>query len=430
MMRRRLLVAGAAIVILGLHLAVVSHRRADQPGDFDVSREFGRRFVERTWLYAGGTHYVYQPAAAMFFAPLSLLPAHVAFGMRYAAAVACLWWLLRLLNRLAGRGQPGVRQREVTIALGVLLLGSHYVIRDLDDGGPHLILIAFAVAGLAASAGGRTARGACLLGLVAAVKPPYALLLAYFAWTRQWRLTGAFATAVIVWSVAPAVWMGLPAWWAHERAWVGEVVSGPRASEMRPQNLGLRATVLRYVSPGSMSVESPDGGSAVRGDVREPAAKLGRPSPVGELTAVLLQLLIVAGVFLAVPRARGAPGDLSWVRGASAVLILSALLSPVTWVQHLVVALPALYLIVAEHVGSRRPGTGAVAAMIVYAILTLVFNREILGRELYVWLMAHGLHAVALLLLIGVLLRPRTTMSLPGGEDGDPTGPRWSTGLP
>jgi hypothetical protein len=53
----RAIVTVACVVVVAVQWVVIAHRRAKAPGDFDVSREFGRRFLEGQHLYEGGLHY-------------------------------------------------------------------------------------------------------------------------------------------------------------------------------------------------------------------------------------------------------------------------------------------------------------------------------------------------------------------------------------
>lgn len=82
------------------------------------------------------------------------------------------------------------------------------------------------------------------------------------------------------------------------------------------------------------------------------------------------------------------------------------LLAPLAWIQHLVVVVPALALLLAP------PATrGLRVALGVFAFLTLALNREFLGRSLYLELLTYGLHTIAVLLLLALLLRPRAGAS-------------------
>ncbi len=83
------------------------------------------------------------------------------------------------------------------------------------------------------------------------------------------------------------------------------------------------------------------------------------------------------------------------------------LLSPVTWLQHLVLMMPALYLIVAEDRGVKKLGKTAASAMWAYVVLSLVLNRELLGRETHLLLLSYHTHTMGMLLVLAVLLLER-----------------------
>ena len=85
--------------------------------------------------------------------------------------------------------------------------------------------------------------------------------------------------------------------------------------------------------------------------------------------------------------------------------LLMVLLSPVTWVQHLVFAVPAVFFILAD--GRRKPWPVQIA-LAAYVILALMLNREILGKEKYIFLLACHIHTVAMLILLGLVLWLRT----------------------
>jgi hypothetical protein len=86
------------------------------------------------------------------------------------------------------------------------------------------------------------------------------------------------------------------------------------------------------------------------------------------------------------------------------LLILATLLAPIAWVQHLVLAIPAIYLIVADWVANRNFGVTAKTAMVLYIILALLLNRVILGKARYLALLDYHVHTVCMLLLLGVLM--------------------------
>ncbi len=382
-----------------VHLAVVAARRATHAGDFDISREFGRRLLAGEPLYAGGLHYPYMPIAALWFAPLALLPAWLAFALRYAAALAGLWLVLRWLGQLAR-----VDAARRTVVAGLTLgLAAHYIVRDLDDGGPHLLLLALLIGGLAAARRGGSRWAAAAFGLAAALKAPNALLLPFLFWKRQWRLAASTLAALLAWSALPALMMGPGPWWQHQRQWITTAVAsasgtpqaGPRASEVRLQNQSLHRLLIR-----ANPVPTQDPLPQEEGRVNASDRTVGARSPF-LLTA--LALLAALAWWTRRPWSPTADDDPRCLAELAVVLLAALLLSPVTWVQHCVLAIPALYCVVARADAARWP-VSRVTGLTVFAALALLLNRELLGRDSYLVLLAAGLHAWALILLLVLLV--------------------------
>lgn len=387
--QRRLLIATATVI--AVHAVAIVNQRLTHAGDFDISLELGRRFLAGEHLYAGGLHYPYMPAAAMVFAPLALLPPWLGFTLRYAAALGCLWLTLQWLARMARPRDTVARAHDAGVMGLTLLLASHYIVRDLDDGGPHLLLLAAVVGGLWCVGRDRLGFGAAAFGFAIAVKAPYGLLILFLAWQRQWRLTLLTAAAATVWIVLPSVWMGPSPWWHHQMEWTttvaasvrGTPLPGPRDSEERVQNQALAPAVVRL---------------AQRLGAPEHARWLGAAASAAVLTWLMWTTRR--------PQPIVSP---AWLREASAVLVATALLSPVAWIQHLVVVVPGLMVILTAARAASSLAVLRGGALALYAFLALALNREVLGRVLYLDLLTYGLHTVALLVLLAVLLirRPR-----------------------
>ena len=419
---RRAIVTIACVAVVAAQWVVIAHRRAIAPGDFDVSREFGRRFLEGQHLYEGGLHYPYLPSAALYFAPLALVDSNLGILLRYGVAVVCLWLTLLLLHMMVRERSAQVASKRLTIGVLTLVLASHYIIRDLDDGGPHIILLAILVAGIYSVWKGRERLGAIWFGLATALKVTPGLFLLFFIWKRQWRLAACSMIAAACWIALPMVWMGPSSWWSHHQQWtriaLGSVL-GARAevaeqSELRVQNQALKPALMRYL------VSYPE----------DHPLRLSRPGwllalnlapPIASRLATLAMLGLLAICAWQARRRYQGSSDPAWLLEASAVLILATLFSPVTWVQHLVLLVPALYLIVAEDRGIRRLGTPASAAMAAYVVFALVLNRELLGKGLYLLLLSYHSHTVCMLLVLGVLLLRRPTAPAGGMSQEAPT---------
>ena len=419
---RRALVTIACVVVVAVQWVVIAHRRAIAPGDFDVSREFGRRFLEGQHLYEGGLHYPYLPSAAMYFAPLALVDSNLGILLRYGVAVAGLWLTLLLLYMMVRERSAQVASKRLTIGVLTLVLASHYIIRDLDDGGPHIILLAIVVTGIYSVWKGRERLGAIWFGLATALKVTPGLFLLFFIWKRQWRLAACSLIAAACWIALPMVWMGSSSWWSHHQQWtriaLGSVL-GARAevaeqSELRVQNQALKPALMRYLVsyPEDHPLRLSHPGSL-------PALTLA-PRIASRLATLAMLGLLAICAWQARRRYQGS-SDPAWLLEASVVLILAALFSPVTWVQHLVLLVPALYLIVSEDRGIRSLGTPASAAMAAYVVLSIVLNRDLLGRETTLLLLSYHTHTLGMLLVLGVLLMRRPTAAAGGMSQEGPT---------
>ena len=221
-------------------------------GDFSRHWEFGRRFVHGEFLYANGLDIPYPPFFAVAYAPLSLLPLQVAkplfFLLGFLALIAILWILDRL-SYLAIRSGD-----RLWVIAGTLLLTSRLVVRDFDDGGQNLILLALTWAAVYLWTRNRDLLAAASLGLAVALKCTPALFIAYFAWKRQWKITGFAVLSAVIFTLVPAVWQ-TSSYPIHMRTWIETVVRGltqpdPSVGVLGPeqlQNKSLRPALARYL---------------------------------------------------------------------------------------------------------------------------------------------------------------------------------------
>ena len=99
--------------------------------------------------------------------------------------------------------------------------------------------------------------------------------------------------------------------------------------------------------------------------------------------------------------------DPMWLRDSSALLIIALLLSPVTWIQHLVWLVPALYLIAMDSRSKEGLSPPAKFAIALYVLLAVVLNYELLGRKNFSLFLTIHPFAIGMLLLLGILLFDR-----------------------
>ncbi len=386
----------ACAVIIAIDLTAIAMRRARYSGDFDISMEFGRRFVAGEHLYRGGLHFPYLPAAAMFFAPFAMLPKPLAFALFYCMAIACLWLTMRMLAAMASDVHPNLRERTWPIAAATLILASHYIIRDLDDAGPNLVLLALAMAGIHYARAGRETAAAAYFGAAAAFKATAALFIPFLIWKRRFRLAIFTMIGTGLWIGLPALRMGGANWWAHQREWLRSA-AGFAA--------GYNAAAAHYYGAGNV------GNQALRAAVSYLLITRLRVGPGAAHTAGVAAAAALMGIFGALTVR---PYDrLRWLRESGGLLIVALLLSPIAWIQHLVLAIPAIYLISAGYFAGEHFGPLPAAAMTLYAVLALILNRAVLGKVRYETLLKYHAQTLCMLLVLAVLMLTREASALP-----------------
>ncbi len=391
---RRLLIALVALVV-ALDLGKDARRRMHFGGDFDISREFGRRFLTGEYLYKNGLHFVYLPSAAMYFSPLAMLPSWIAFLAWFSIAIVCVWLTLRMWHRMVSQEDAVVARRGFVIGLIAVFLASHFLIRDLDDGGPHAILLAIITAGIYFIFKRRIGLGATWLGLATAIKVTPGLFVPFFVWKREWRLALYTAFASACWIVLPILRIGPVTWYRYMYQWlfsaagfaVGQNAAMTFRGVKRIHNQSLHAACAYLLEKTSMSPQ------------------------LSNEVAILLTIGVVA-LFCWVTRRRYSSFDSpAWPAESSTLLVLMVLLSPITWEQHLVLTLPALYLIVAEEAGTSDPEIGVMALMIVFVLLALVFTRDLIGKDNYAVLLGYHVQTICMLIVFSIAVLKHSTSS-------------------
>ena len=373
--------------------------------DFDIHREVGRRFLSGEYLYANDFCYAYMPTAAMYFSPLALMERSAGLIVRYGFAVGCLVATVVLFNRMvassAGRGWKHL----FLVGGGAILLVFQFVLQDLDDGGPHLILLGILSSAIYSVWRNRTRLGAVLFGLGIALKLTPAIFLLLFFWKRQWKLLAQTILSTVLWIVLPMFWMGPTSWWTHQAEWTRNAVASildqqlenRQHNEQRIRNQALRPTLMRYLVtyPADHPMRRDDPGYA---------AFLGLPPSVAN-ACVLAAALGLLGVFArTAPRSFEPQGDRLWAGECAGVLILALLLSPMTWQQHLAWLLPGAFVVLAA--ARSRGGMNKLEWLLlgVYIMLAMVLNYEVLGRAQFQRLLSYHPFGVAMVLMFGLVI--------------------------
>ncbi|MFI7330031.1 glycosyltransferase family 87 protein [Micromonospora aurantiaca] len=383
-------VALAAAVTVFLSVAAVRHGFFDLQVYYGALTYWARDGGEIYDFLRPGTQYgfTYPPFAALVMLPMAYLPWGAAIVVSVTATVlasAVVIW--RLLDPVARRSGW---TRWFALAVALCLAAAYEPMRETVNFGQVNMLLLFLVAvDLLWLLPARSRWAGVGIGLATAIKLTPGIFIVYLLVTGRWR---AALTTVGTAAVATLVAAGLfPD--ASREFWTEALWNTDRVGELAfVSNQSLRGVVARL----------------------DPQ----HPSTIAWLVLVLLTLVVWAW------RSRAAVAAGDEATGLALTGAVMCLVSPVTWVHHLVWLLPGLILLVdngmAAPARSRRRRLLLAAALIGYALLCsrIVWSWEkdftgvdgFLGSNTYVW--------ISLALLLGLPVRHWLTPA-GGGRPGD-----------
>ncbi|MFG1955567.1 glycosyltransferase family 87 protein [Micromonospora sp. NPDC048830] len=377
------------VVVLAVAVAAFLSVAAVRHGFFDLRVYYG---ALRFWVHDGGEIYdflkpgtqygfTYPPFAALVMLPMAYLPWTAAIVVSVTASVAVsavlIWWLLDPIARRAGW------TRWFALAVALCLAAAFEPMRETVNFGQVNMLLLFLVgADLLRLVPGGSRWAGVGVGLATAIKLTPGIFVVYLLVTGRWRAAlTATGTATVVTLLAAALFPD-----ASREFWTTALWNTGRVGELAfVSNQSLRGVVARL---------DPE-----------------HPSTIAWAALVLATLAVWVG------RSRSAAAAGDEATGLALTGAVMCLVSPVTWVHHLVWLLPALLLLVdngmAAPARNRRRRVLLAAAAIGYALLCsrIVWSWEkdftgvdgFLGSNTYVWI------SLALLLLLPV--RPWATPS-------------------
>jgi alpha-1,2-mannosyltransferase len=331
--------AGMVYAVSAVACCAVAARTSAHFDDLQVYRMGGAAVLhDGSRLYqlrlGGLLPFTYPPFAAMVFTGLAVVPWKVAVTVLTGASVLALPAALYLVLRLSGPVREQARERAWTVALAVATaaIWLEPARATLGYGQVDILLTAAVLYDLSLP---DTARGkGLLIGLAAGLKLTPAIFAVYLLITGRQR-AAATAAAVFAGTVA-AGFAAIPA--SSAWFWAG-----------------------RFAAPGHVSpVQDPQNQSL--------AGALARAMHTADILPAWLPLaavVAVAGLSLAAAASRR--GDEALGFGLCAVTGL--LISPISWIHHWVLVIPAL--LVAGLTAARAYRAGNVAtAVLVTAVIT------------------------------------------------------------
>ncbi|MEU3511103.1 glycosyltransferase 87 family protein [Streptomyces longwoodensis] len=309
------------------------------------------------WVHHGGRLYdyrvpgtpygfTYPPFAAVTMLPMALLGLGAAVALCLLLDLTALAWVLRVLA-----GPSWRRHGWYGVALAACVLALFEPLRDtVSFGQVNVLLLALVLTDAWLLATGRTRWAGVGTGLAAAVKLTPALFIGLLLLARRPRAAG-LATAV---AVAATAFAALVAPDASRFYWTEAMWDTGRVGR------------LDYVSNQSL---------------QGVLARLG----VGDHTVWAVCALAVLAVWARRARRAAAAGD--WPAAFALTGLTACLVSPVTWVHHLVWALPAFAVLL--RAGHPRVA-GALYAVMCTSVVWLWCDDAsgadgFLGANAYTW---------------------------------------------
>ena len=383
-------VASASVVAF----AFVSWGRATPLGDFNKAYYPAGTsiFGDPSQLYecdAGNLCFVNIPIVAAPFAPLAAigrLPAQVVFSFAGAAAAAAAAWLL--IRELHAEGAT----RYAIVALFAL---NGPLLYSARLGNLTHVMLPLLVVAFAALTRGRDGRGGVLFGVLALIKPPLLLFLAYLIFRRRWRAVLATIATTIAAGVVSVAAVGLEA----HRIWLTQVI-GPFANRpVAAYNVQSIAGMLaHFLRPDDLASWVP--------------LEVSRSFIAMDYALVVLVLAVVAATLLAT----GAPPTPSaqWAE-LSIVLVVVLLVSPLTWTHYyafcvIPLACYATGAIIASSAGARL-AIAASAALVSAPVVLWLPQVRILGSLIARVGISH--YVFGALMLLGALCATRVAQREP-----------------
>ena len=393
-----------------------------------------------------GEHY---PIGRLWMNGLAaLLPSYrLSRAVIWLLGIAMMALALRAIHRMANVQLPV--QRDVAWVAGLLsvIVMLPLIFRDLDDCGLQLIMLGMLCLGGLAVVQRRVLLAGFWIGLAITYKTTPLLFLGYLIYKRRWLESLSTVGFILIFNlVIPVAWFGFnTTLQGHQKffntAYTALQIKDPSDNPVEPpkhQNFSLKYAISRYLMtfPPEHTLylaqrDQKDENQKLMVPVEqlEPATGFYQFLDLPPTTAnkVVNACLLVLALLLAwrfrrslyEPKAAdkndenaNAPPPTRAVRNIApewaVVTMLCALLSPLTWKHHMVLALPTVFLLFRS--GLVWPNPWYRDGLMWLAIATWLPLRELVGRHNSVVLASYNLMTAGMLVLMALVLTLPTNL--------------------
>jgi hypothetical protein len=372
--------------------------------DFLWHRNFGISFLNDQMYVETGHHYL--PARAMLDAATAWMPYRVDRAIWFLAMCAAAGYCIRFWSLAV---KP-TSEKWLGPAVIAFLVAVSYIHRDLAECGLRIFLLYLLTLAYSALVRGQPARCGIWLGIAAQYKVMPVIFLPYLLWKRQVKAAVCMLATTCCISLLPGVYLGFQKNLELHVQWLRTTterlaIEDPSENGIerpalwnRSLPLALARLVQKYPPDHPLFVPSP-------GDWR-----IATLEPRAAKRFVQISLLGLAAILAWRFRHRAdiTRGTSSFAGEWSMVCILVAELSPLCWLHHLVLALPAI-MIFAQTAAAGRAYRWQWILAGVSAALMLLVHRGLLNESVWGIVSAAHPHTVACLLIGAVSLSPGRT---------------------
>jgi hypothetical protein len=417
-----------AIVVEGYYAIFV------RIGDVDCHILYGNQFREGE-PYANPGNY-YPLGRVMFDVLFTIAPYRVTRAVFYVVSLFALAACFRLWGRIAPLAEPSayqprktgasqslqprpphddssngagdLRNRNFVAVVATIIVLLPFLIRDLDECGPQILLMLLCSISAYAFLRGQRVTSGLWLAAAATFKATPLLFLPFLCWKREWKAAAAMTVGVVALNLLPGAYLGWNKavecnrhWFQHTRAVTRDTAeaypSVPKWENPKHQNEGLAATFARFVEtyPPGHDLHLAHPLFVQFGDLPPAQAKL-----------VVNVMILLLGAAVAWKMRHGYTVDNipqkvgnDW----AVACVYSALLSPLCWKQHLVLFVPCVFLLARSVLDGHPQSRRRVVSMFVIAAIFFWTHRMVLGQELALLITSYNpvtLAAVAMTFLV------------------------------
>ena len=361
------------LLVIAFTVVIYLTRIHSEMVDFDVYRTAAGRALDGDNLYRatdGHYQYKYLPVFAFAMAPFTHLDFRMARLIWYAITVG----ILCVFIRWSVRAVPDRRLAETVLVWAAILLVGKYYGRELNLGQTNLLLGMILMGALMAAEAGSATLTGVLVGVGVFVKP-YALILVPWVWLVA-GVPGIVGGAItlVVGLLLPAFAYGWQGNIEQVLGWYRTVTGTTPENLLVPENISLATMWAKWIGPG----------------------------PLATKMAVATSLAAVGAAVGVFAKRRGVhrPAYLEF----SVLMLLVPLLSPQGWDYVLLLATPAILILVDRWRELPAFWRGFTAVTIFLFSFTIF---DVFGRWLYTRLTAINIVSIASLALLMCLVRLR-----------------------